>query len=99
MSHHPRYARRSPPALPSYFTDIGAMFLLLKQKKIYRLNDGRGVIFELPQPGKFTFDRKEKLFLHRHPEDNFYYIIDRDGLIYRFTDKIHKKNQANRVII
>ena len=60
-----------------------------KNQAIYRMNDGRGVIFELPQPGKFTFDRNEKLFLHCHAEEKFYYITDRDGLIYRFTDKIY----------
>ncbi|WP_153796695.1 DUF6531 domain-containing protein [Foetidibacter luteolus] len=55
---------------------------------IYRMNDGRGVIFELPQPGKFTFDRKEKLFLHCRAEGQ-YYIEDSDGLMYRFTDRLY----------
>ncbi|MEO6720590.1 MAG: DUF6531 domain-containing protein [Ferruginibacter sp.] len=62
---------------------------------VYRMNDGRGVIFELPSPGKFTFDRTNKLFLHCHPEGKFYYITDRDGLIYRFTDTIYK-DQYNK---
>ena len=62
---------------------------------IYRMNDGRGIIFELPQPGKFTYSRKEKLFLHCHPEEKFYYITDKDGLIYRFTEKIYR-DQYNR---
>lgn len=62
----------------------------------YRMNDGRMVGFELPLPGKFTYDRKEKLFLHCHAEEKYYYIKDRNGLIYRFTDKIYKKDEHNR---
>jgi RHS repeat-associated protein len=62
----------------------------------FRMNDGRGVVFELPQPGKFTFDRKEKLFLHCHADEKFYYISDKDGLTYRFTDKLYK-DQHNQV--
>ncbi|MEJ7736626.1 MAG: DUF6531 domain-containing protein [Chitinophagaceae bacterium] len=62
----------------------------------YRMNDGRGVVFQLPQPGKFTFDRAARLFLHRHPEQSFLYITDQDGLIYRFTDKLYK-DQHNQI--
>ncbi|HRI19383.1 MAG TPA: DUF6531 domain-containing protein [Panacibacter sp.] len=57
---------------------------------LYRMNDGRGVLFDLPAAGKFTFDRKERLFLHRHAEQKFYYIEDRDGFIYRFTEGMYK---------
>lgn len=57
---------------------------------VYRMNDGRPAIFELPEPGKKTFNRTEKLFLHCHPEDNYYYISDSDGLQYRFTEKKYK---------
>lgn len=56
----------------------------------YRMNDGRMVGFELPMPGKFTYDRKEKLFLHCHPDQKFYYITNRDGLMYKFTDKTYQ---------
>jgi RHS repeat-associated protein len=62
----------------------------------FRMNDGRGVVFQLPQPGKFTFDRAEKLFLHRHPDEGFLYIADKDGLIYRFTDRLYK-DQHNQL--
>ncbi len=55
---------------------------------LYRMNDGRGVIFELPRPGQFTFDRKEKLFLHHSAEDHTYYITDKGGLHHRFTGKL-----------
>jgi RHS repeat-associated protein len=61
---------------------------------IYRMNDGRGVAFQLPKPGKFTYDRKEKLFLHYNDAEKFYYIEDRDGLLYRFTDKIYTDPQT-----
>ena len=62
---------------------------------IFRMNDGRMVAFELPQPGKFTFNRPEKLFLHRHAEEKYYYITDKDGLIYRFTEKIYYNEFSN----
>ncbi|MEX6688132.1 DUF6531 domain-containing protein [Danxiaibacter flavus] len=62
----------------------------------YRMNDGRMVGFELPQPGKFSYDRKEKLFLHCHPELNYYYITDSDGLNYHFTDQVYKYEDGNR---
>lgn len=55
-------------------------------KAIFRMNDGRGVQFILPQKGKFTYDRTEKFFLHRHGE-GFYYITDKEGLVYRFTEQ------------
>jgi RHS repeat-associated protein len=58
----------------------------------FRMNDGRMVGFELPLPGKFTYDRAEKLFLHRDLDNNFYYIEDREGLIYRFTETTFKKD-------
>jgi RHS repeat-associated protein len=70
--------------------DVGFTIDENSNRAIYRMNDGRGVSFELPLPGKFTFDRKERLFLHRHAEENLYYITDSDGLIYRFTEKIYK---------
>ncbi len=70
--------------------DMGFAIDQQNNQAIYRLNDGRGVIFELPQPGKFTFDRASRLFLHRHPEQNFLYISDEDGLTYRFTDRLYK---------
>ncbi len=57
---------------------------------VFRMNDGRGVIFQLPQPGVFTYDRANKLFLHCHPDESFFYITDKDGLIYRFTDQLYK---------
>lgn len=73
------------------------MALIIDEKNnqaIYRMNDGRGVAFQLPQPGKFTFDRKERLFLRCHAEQKFYCIEDRDGLIYRFTERTYKDNQT-----
>ncbi|MEO5684602.1 MAG: DUF6531 domain-containing protein [Chitinophagaceae bacterium] len=54
---------------------------------IYRMNDGRPAVFELPEPGKSTFNRTEKLFLHCHATDNYYYVTDKEGLQYRFTSK------------
>ncbi len=73
-----------------HYYDIGFAVDQQNNKGIYRLNDGRGVVFELPQPGRFTFDRNEKLFLYCHAEEKFYFVIDRSGLIYHFTDKIYK---------
>ncbi|MEO8961913.1 MAG: DUF6531 domain-containing protein [Ginsengibacter sp.] len=67
-----------------------------KNEAVYRMNDGRGVVFELPQSGKFTYDRKEKLFLYLHAEEKFYYIIDRDGLTHRFTSKIYINKTEKR---
>jgi RHS repeat-associated protein len=52
-----------------------------------RMADGRGVDLELPLAAdKPTYHRKEKLWLHLH-EDGYYFVKDRDGLSYRFTDK------------
>ncbi len=61
---------------------------------VFRMNDGRVASFELPLPGKFTFNRNEKLFLHCHAEEKFYYITDCEGLVYRFTDKIYKNEYS-----
>lgn len=61
---------------------------------IFIMNDGRAAVFDLPLPGQFTFNRTEKLFLHCHPEEKFYYIVDKDGLIYRFTDRIYRNEQV-----
>lgn len=61
---------------------------------VFRMNDGRVASFELPLPGKFTFNRNEKLFLHLHPEGMFYYITDLEGLAYRFTDKIYSNEYS-----
>lgn len=61
---------------------------------VFRMNDGRVASFELPLPGKFTFNRNEKLFLHCHVEEKFYYITDCEGLVYRFTDKIYIKEYS-----
>ena len=51
-----------------------------------RLPDGRLTGFEIPEAGKSAFDRSEKLWLHHHM-DGYFYVIDRKGLIYRFTDQ------------
>jgi RHS repeat-associated protein len=56
---------------------------------IFRMNDGRLIGFELPQPGKFMYDRAEKYFLHRHAEEDYYYVEDKEGLLYRFTDRVY----------
>jgi RHS repeat-associated protein len=61
---------------------------------VFRMNDGRVASFELPLPGKFTFNRSERLFLHCHAEEKFYYITDCEGLIYRFTDKIYTNEHS-----
>ena len=62
---------------------------------IFRMNDGRLVGFQLPERGKFMFDRAEKFFLHCHAEEGFYYVVDKEGLIYRFTDKLYP-NRVNQ---
>jgi len=54
---------------------------------ILRMNDGRLAAFELPQPGKSTYNRMEKFTLHCQGEEKVYYVTDREGLIYRFTNK------------
>jgi len=69
--------------------DIG-FFIDEFNQGVYRMNDGRPAVFELPAPGKKTFNRTEKLFLHCHPVDKYYYISDKDGLQYRFTEKKYK---------
>jgi len=69
--------------------DVSFVINQQSNEAVYRMNDGRAVIFELPQPGKFTFDRKEKLFLHCEAEGR-YYIEDVDGLLYRFTDRLYR---------
>lgn len=51
-----------------------------------RLEDGRTAGFEIPVQGKSAFNRKEKLWLHQH-QDGHFYVSDRKGYIYRFTDK------------
>lgn len=61
---------------------------------VFRMNDGRVASFELPLPGKFTFNRNEKLFLHLHSEDGYYYITDCEGLVYRFTEKIYANDYS-----
>ena len=58
----------------------------------FRMNDGRMVGFDIPLPGKFTYDRAEKLFLHHH-EDGYFFIEDREGLLYRFTEASYQDNQ------
>ncbi len=63
---------------------------------IYRMNDGRLAVFELPAPGKFTFNRTEKLFLHNHKEAGYYYIKDTEGLIYRFTENMYQTPYHNK---
>jgi RHS repeat-associated protein len=74
--------------------DMGFLVDEKNNQAIFRMNDGRGVIFELPQPGQFTFDRNEKLFLHCHADEKFYYITDRDGLMYRFSEQAYTDRQA-----
>jgi RHS repeat-associated protein len=61
---------------------------------IFRMNDGRLVGFVLPRPGKFTFDRTNKFFLHCHAEENYYYLADADGLIYRFTKTVYQNKHS-----
>jgi len=51
-----------------------------------RLDDGRTTAFYLPERGKSSFCRKEKLWLHHHNE-GYFYVSDKKGHIYRFTDK------------
>ena len=53
-----------------------------------RMNDGRGVDMEFPiDASKPTYSRNEKLRLFLHAEERYYYVKDKDELIYRFTDK------------
>ena len=63
---------------------------------ILKMNDGRLVVFELPQPGKAVYDRAEKFSLHRPAEEKFYYITDKKGLIYRFTNARYKIGSETR---
>jgi RHS repeat-associated protein len=79
-----------------WYHNYDAAFIIDERNNqaVYRMNDGRGVAFQLPLPGKFTYDRKEKLFLRRNEEKKFYYIEDRDGLLYRFTDKAYTDPQT-----
>jgi RHS repeat-associated protein len=74
--------------------DVAFIINEKNNQAIYRMNDGRGVAFQLPQPGKFTYDRKEKLFLRYNEEQKFYYIEDRDGLLYRFTGTAYTDQQT-----
>ena len=53
-----------------------------------RLPDGRLTGFDIPEPGDSSFDRTEKLWLHHH-KDGYFYVSDKKGLIYRFTDEIY----------
>ena len=59
-----------------------------------RLADGRLTGFEIPAKGQSTYDRSEKLWLHHH-KDGYYYITDKKGCVYRFTDREYK-NPANK---
>lgn len=70
--------------------DVG-FFIDEFNRGVYRMNDGRPAVFELPEPGKKTFNRTEKLFLNCHPEDKYYYVSDNQGLQYRFTEKKYKR--------
>jgi len=63
---------------------------------ILKMNDGRLAVFELPQPGKSSFNRAEKFSLHRHPEEKLYYITDKNGLIYRFTTAKYRSGSEDR---
>lgn len=51
-----------------------------------RMNDGRLTGFDLIEKGETTFNRKEKLWLHRDTDDS-YTISDQGGLVFRFTKK------------
>ncbi|MCH6234195.1 DUF6531 domain-containing protein [Cognataquiflexum rubidum] len=63
-------------------------------RAILRLNDGRLAVFDNPSPGKFSFNREEKLFLHAD-ENGTYYIVDSEGLHYRFTEKAFGKTKSD----
>ena len=58
---------------------------------VIRMADGRPADFELPALNKPTYNRSEKLFLKLH-EEGYYYAIDRNNLIYRFTTKEYKNS-------
>ncbi|MCD8193452.1 MAG: DUF6531 domain-containing protein [Tannerellaceae bacterium] len=64
----------------------------------FRLEDGRTTGFEIPAPGSFFFNRREKFWLHRTLTDEFY-VTDNRGLIYRFTGQAyqnpHNKSEAH----
>ena len=66
-----------------YFTDAADGRIIL------RLNDGRLAGFETPAPGRFTYNRAEKLTLHSHPTEKHKWFTDEYGLIYRFTDRTY----------
>ena len=51
-----------------------------------RLDDGRTTAFEIPKKGESSYNRGEKLWLHHHEDDHFY-LSDKKGHIYRFTNK------------
>jgi len=63
---------------------------------ILRLNDGRLADFEIPAPGKFTYNRSEKLALHSQPTEKIRWFTDEYGLIYRFTERTYPVGNGDR---
>ena len=57
---------------------------------VVRMADGRPADFhELPTVGKPVCKRSERLRLHLH-EEGYYFLTDKNGLLYRFTQKEYK---------
>ncbi len=70
--------------------DIGFVVDVENNTAGFRMNDGRIAVFDLPLPGKSTYNRAEKLQLHFDAANNFYFIADAKGWLYKFTGKIYK---------
>ncbi|OLY94438.1 RHS repeat-associated core domain-containing protein [Cnuella takakiae] len=61
---------------------------------VVRMADGRPADFtSLPVAGSPVFNRGEKLFLHLH-EEGYFYVTDKDYLIYRFTKAEYTTGQS-----
>lgn len=61
---------------------------------VVRMADGRPADFELPTIDKPNYNRSEKLFLNLH-EEGYYYVTDKNNIIYRFSQKEYKNCYSN----